>query len=464
MKSLRRFLLFTSLPLIALVGVAAALIGYDGTRHEADEVFDAQMVQYARLLAHTLPRGEIPHEDTDSGLQPPTLADTELDLEYTTGHEYETRLTFQYWTGDQLVARSRFAPRLQGSQIEPGFHSIERDERQWRVFTLELDGGRRVIVTEDEEVRSEIALALAAQALLPLLIGIPILGLLLSLVINLAIRRIDAIAGDVAERSPTDLSPVSTSDAPRELSRLLESINGLLERLRAGIEREKQFSADAAHELRTPITGIRIHLQNALAAAPDDAELRQSLEQAQVGIGRMSHIVEQLLHFNRAVNREEPTGTQIIDLASVIEDVIEAQRPLLERRRQELTTRLQPARVTGNSDLLAIVFGNLLANASQYTPTGGNISVTLTSRGKHVQAMVDDSGPGMTHDQRERAFSRFYRGNESESGDQVGCGLGLAIAQRVCERHGATITLDESQTLGGLRATVLFDRYDPPRS
>ncbi|MDZ7828936.1 MAG: ATP-binding protein [Halofilum sp. (in: g-proteobacteria)] len=413
------------------------------------------MAQYARLLAHTLPGEHDLPPVSESPVAPPVPGGDDLDLPYTTGHEYETRLTFQYWVGDRLITRSRYAPELERAPAEAGFHRVEHDGREWRVFTLALDDGRRVIVAEDEEVRDEIGLALATQALLPLVIGIPVLGLLLVLVINLATRRINAVAADVAERSPSDLAPVPTENAPRELAGLLQSINGLLERLRAGIEREKQFSADAAHELRTPITGTRLHLQNALMKAPDDADLHESLEQAELGIVRMAHIVEQLLRFNRAVNRDEAAEHEDVDLEAVIRDAATMQQPLLDRRGQSLSLQLHPARVAGNAELLGIVFGNLLANAGQYAPDEGRITVDLRRAGDRVVVTIEDSGPGIEAEFRESAFSRFRRGGDNgEPTPEVGCGLGLAIAKRICERHGATIELGDSEALGGLKVEV----------
>lgn len=455
MRSLRRYLLLRSLPMIVCVALAAAAIGYYGSRHEAEEIFDTQMAEYARLLATALPRSAAAARRGGPG--DGSLAGTLSGPETGAIHEYETRLTFQYWIGGQRVARSRFAPTFDGAASEPGFHRLEYDGRTWRVFTLAPADERRIVIAEDEYVRNELALALATEALLPVLISVPILGLLLSLVVNLAIRSIDTIAQDVSTRSPTDLSPVTTRQAPRELGRLLESINGLLERLRAGLEREKQFSADAAHELRTPITGIRIHLQNALLDAPPDTGLRRALEQAEIGVARMSHIVEQLLRFNRAINDEERIGTEPVDLETVLGEVLETHRPVVRQRRQELITHLEPASVQGNHDLLAIVFGNLLTNATQYTPEGGRIAISTRVATDAVVIDIEDSGPGIAEAERGAALSRFHRGSEGPTyGINEGCGLGLAIAERICERHGARLTLDRSETLGGLRVTVRF--------
>lgn len=456
MRSLRRFLLLGSLPVIGVVAIAAALIGYYGSRHEAEEIFDTQMAEYARLLATALPRSAADSASTRSAdgnpRQPAVVPDGALEY----GHEYERRLTFQYWVGDRQVTRSRYAPALGDRVTTQGYHSITLDGQRWRVFALHLDENRRILIAEDDYVRDELGLTLATAALLPLLIAVPVIAGLLSIIINLAIRRINAVAGDVAERSPTDLTPVGSRRVPQELWDLVESVNGLLERLRAGIEREQQFSADAAHELRTPITGIRIHLQNALLATPEDSEVHQSLQQAELGVGRMTHIVEQLLQFNRAVNEEEQVGTELIDLDEVVQDVVATQQPVIEHCGQELRTRLEPARVRGNRELLAIVLGNLLANASQHAPRGAHIMVSTRRDGATIHMDVEDSGPGMPAAKREQAPARFHRGAAS----QTGCGLGLAIALRICERHGAGLSLEESSMLGGLRATVSFPAAD----
>lgn len=441
MTSLRRLLLITALPLVTGVALAAALIGYLGSHHEAEELMDAQMTQYARLLARTLPRGgSRPEGPSEGGYV----------------HDYEARLTFQYWINDQLVTRSRYGPTLTAPPATSGFRNLETTGGDWRVFTLALPTGARVVVAEDEQVRAELALALAGEALVPTLISIPLIGGVLVLVVNVAVRRIDAIAAAVGERSSHDLTPVPTEQAPKELTRLLMAINGLLERLRAGLEREKQFSADAAHELRTPITGIRIHLQNARLSPPDDPDLQESVERAESGLSRMADIVEQLLEFSRAVNTDERTGSVPLDLAEILREAADTQRHLLERQSQHIELSLEPAVVHGNGELLAIVFANLIRNASQYAPQGSTIAVGLHRHGEGAVATVEDAGPGISADRRARALARFHRGGAGADDTASGSGLGLAIAERICDRHGAVIELGDSERMGGLEVRVRF--------
>ncbi len=341
------------------------------------------------------------------------------------------------------------------ASVQPGFQNLNINGADWRVYAMQPEPNIWVIVSESLHIRDELALAIAGAALLPLLIGIPIIGALLWWTVTYALRRIDRVAQAVETRTPRELSPVSTDGTPRELGGLLNAINGLLERLRAGIEREKRFAADAAHELRTPITGAQIHLDNARRAPELSQITRQSLGQAREGLDRMAHIVEQLLQLSRAVSGDERLDQETFDLAALLESVARSHQPMLQARNQTLKTRLQTVMVHGHAPLLEIAFGNLLSNASQYTPQGGNIYLCCQSIDTGALACLEDSGPGMDPSFIAHATERFQRGASSPHSDALeGCGLGLAIAQRICEQHDSTLELSRSTDLGGLRACI----------
>ena len=450
MRSLRRFLLATSLPTITVLALGAAWVGYDGSRHEADEVFDARLSQYAELIAQAHDRERL-HGIVGSRTRVSTTSSS-------TEPDYQALETFQIWEGGEQVLRSGFAPAIHPDQIQAGFQNLTIDAEDWRVYARQPDDKTWVIVSESLRIRDELALAIAGAALLPIMIGVPVLGLLLWWVITLALRRVDRVARAVEIRTPRDLTPVPYANAPRELRGLLYAINGLLDRLRAAIEREKRFSADAAHELRTPITGALIHLDNARLAPEITPQTRESLASARHGLRRMSHVVEQLLRFSRAVNGDERLDYEEFDLSDLLEGVMAEHQSTIEMRDQHLTRHLQPASVYGHAPLLGIAFGNLLSNASQYTPEGGRIRVSCRVDGDQVEAWIEDSGPGMDDDLIAQATERFQRGGRSPHADAPeGCGLGLAIVQRICEQHDATLQLVRSPALGGLMATIRLD-------
>lgn len=449
MRSLRRFMLATSLPTMTILAVVAAWVGYDGSRHEADEVFDARLSQYAELIAQAHDRGRLDGVVGSSEVIPQKSGSDEPD--------YQALETFQIWEAGERVVRSGLAPTIHPAQIQAGFQNLAIDAGNWRVYALQPDSETWIIVSESLRIRDEVALAIAGAALLPVLIGIPLLGVLLWWVITVALRRIDRVARAVETRTPRELTPVSATNAPRELRGLLDSINGLLDRLRAGIAREKRFSADAAHELRTPITGALIHLDNARLAPDLTPQTRESLVKARQGLERMSHVVEQLLRFSRAVNGDEHLACEDFDIGQVLEGVMAEHRTTLQARGQTLTSDLEPALVHGHAPMLGIAFGNLLSNASQYTPKGGEIRVSCHVEGHRVAASVEDSGPGMDDELAARATARFQRGGHTPHDDAPeGCGLGLAIVQRIAEQHATYLELTASDRLGGLMATLRF--------
>ena len=448
MKSLRRFLLTTSLPAVTALALGAAWVGYDGSRHEADEVFDARLMQYAELIASA-------HADQRvSGVVGPS---DHAALTTPNGEEpdYQTMETFQIWREGERVLHSGLAPVIPPTAVQPGFQDLLVGGMEWRVYALKPHPEIWVIVSESLRVRDELALAIAGAALLPVLIGIPVIGLLLWWMVSIALRRIDRVAVAVEARTPRELSPVPTADTPRELRGLLNAINGLLTRLRAGIEREKRFAADAAHELRTPITGAQINLDNARLAPELSDSTRQSLEQAREGLGRMAHIVDQLLRLSRAVSGDERLDRAEFDLRALLDALIRNQAPTLEARQQTLTTDIDSVVVHGHAPLLEIAVGNLLSNASLYTPRGGRIRISCHQTGTTAFIAIEDSGPGMAESFIRNATDRFQRGGESPHDDALeGCGLGLAIVQRIVEQHDATLQLSRSESLGGLCARI----------
>ncbi|WP_313329302.1 sensor histidine kinase, partial [Stutzerimonas balearica] len=241
---------------------------------------------------------------------------------------------------------------------------------------------------------------------------------------------------------------------PRELEPVAASLNRLLQQVHQLLEREKRFIADAAHELRTPLAVLRIHAQNALQAEqPEDRE--QALQQLLAGVDRTTRVVAQLLTLARLEPSAQRLRLEALDLLPLCRETLAELTPLALARGQELTLEADESadyQLTGDAAALSTLLQNLVSNALQYTPAGGQIQVGLQATDDAIMLRVDDSGPGVPVEQRDKLFERFYR-----QGDGQGAGLGLAIVARIVELHGASIQLTESP-LGGLQAGVRLPR------
>lgn len=452
MKSLRRFLLLSLSAGLLAIGALAAVAGYITSRHEVEELLDAQMTQYAHLLQSSLAvqDGNVPTRllaPNDDGIDKETLH---------RWHHYENKLLFQSWHNQALLARSSLAPETPLAAPVPGFHTVHMANHDWRVFVLPGNDGHWLLVADRDDIRSELALQLALEAILPILLCIPLLLALIWVVVGYCTKRLQAMAGQLQAREADDLSPLPAGQLPLELQDLIGAINQLFARLRSIMALEKRFTADAAHELRTPITALKLHVQNALATASEEPT-RQSLQRADASLQRMTHIVQQLLALNRSLAREGEIGKTVVDMAALLTAVTDEHQAQADARQQSLHCQAVPGHVQGNAELLRMLVRNLIDNALRYTPDHGRIQVSLARTDAGIVLQVEDSGPGIPAAERERVLERFYRldGDGHGSGTD-GCGLGLSIVDRICQLHGARLELGSSASLGGLQVRVHF--------
>lgn len=466
MKSLHHRLLLGLGSVLAAVLLLAALAGYQLSREQLDELFDAEMATSVRIL-----RGLLGHAiESQSPELPPIVLETwlaqrnggereglfESEEEATRyGHKYEKKLAFQIWDSDgHLLAHSSNAPAKALAPLEPGYAGQTQGQHGWRVFTLQ-DGKHWYQVAERDDVRGELGRQLGIQALLPLLLGLPILAWLIVLVSRRTLRPLKQVADALAEREANRLEALHFPDLPRELLTIVQAMNSLFERLSGAFEREKRFTAEAAHELRTPLAALSIHAQNA-QRAESESERQESLDKMLQGLRRTTHVVEQLL----ALSRVEPvavSGTWTsVDLSRLCTELVDEFQGQARARQQTLSLNTDKAaalpRVRGNAVLLGLLLRNLLDNALRYTPAGGQIRLALSHNEQTVELQLSDSGPGIPEALRERVFERFFRAADP---NVDGSGLGLSIVRQIAQWHGAELKLD-SPPEGGLRVTLGF--------
>jgi len=423
----RRLLLFLS----AAVCAAAVLQGWSGYKAalaEADQIFDYQMQQVAHSLGGGLGGGVIHAED-------------------------ELELMVQAWSEQGLqVFRSSGRARLPDRAVL-GFTEVRGDDgHTYRVLSA-LTNGQVVQVAQDVEVRRKLASKLALRTVLPIAVMLPLLMIVVGWVVSSSLEPVDRVREQLAARRANDLAPVSATDLPSEIQPMVSEFNALLGRVQQSFEKQQHFVADAAHELRSPLTALKLQVQ-ALQRATDPQLQATAYQRLGAGIDRANRLVEQLLQLAR--QEAAPLERQPLDLAVLLRQVLGEQAAAAQARGIELNLRqADPARITGQADALAVLLRNLIENAIKYTPEGGRVQASLQRASGKTRLTIEDSGPGIAPEERERVFDRFYRSSEAALA-AGGSGLGLAIVKSIAERHGAHLQLAQSVALGGLQVDVTF--------
>ena len=428
MKSIRLFLVAGTVAILILYNFVAALRGYQSSMREADRLFDNQLLDLSQLVAH--------------------LDATRITRDFRLGND----ISFQVWDGERLLTASYHAPAAPIGAFTPGFDFANFDGYRWRTYTrYDRDAGRWIIVAERSDLRFVLAENVVLESVAPVLIGVPVAGMLIWLVVGFGLKPLQVLSTDLGAKQAKDLSPLPARQTPRELDQVVQSVNGFIERLGAALEREQRFSADAAHELRTPISALKIQLHN-LAQEIDTSS--EAFVQLQQGVDRMQHLVEQLLSLYRSTPDQFAANCRRLDLHALTQELIARLYPLAERKAQTLELEGETAFIDGERFALETLIENLVTNASRYTPEGGRILLRLERRPERVCLVVEDDGPGITPADRERVLERFYRA--AGSGDGSGCGLGLTIVQHVAELHRASVSVGESSFGHGAAFTVCF--------
>lgn len=353
--------------------------------------------------------------------------------------------------GNQILFRSPGAPATPISTAISGYSNVVLEGRSWRVYSLASSDTPLVIhMAERLEYRDALLSSTLRAVALPLLFALVLLTVLIGVVTERAFRPVRRIAADLAGRGADDLSPVNTAAMPVETHALGVALNGLLGRQAQVLARERRFTADAAHELRTPLAALRVQAQVA-ARTTTPAETRRALEKLQANIDRISHLMGQLLSLARlepgaSLAAGPPTPARVV-VELVIEDLAQAAR----ERQVEVTVTGSEQLLPGSPEVLYLMIRNLLDNSIHNVSIRGRVALEVQARPDCAVLMVSDDGPGIPTAERTRAFERFYRIPGGASG---GSGLGLSIVGRVVELLGGDIQLSSPPAGTGLVVTV----------
>jgi signal transduction histidine kinase len=430
MNSIRVRVLLTLLGMLAVIALVLGTVTYRNVLSETETLFDYQLRQMALSLRD---QGEIAPEQASS------LSDEQLDF------------VVQIWDAD---GRTIYPPRLRAdlpARALLGFADIVVHGKTWRTFSV-ATGDRVIQVAQPLQIRQKLAADAALGSVVPLFVIAPVMALLLWWLAARSLAPLRRLTDGVTARDEQSLQPLPTSGLPDEVAPLVGALNGLLGRLGASLGAQRAFVADAAHELRSPLTALKLQMQ-LLLRAPDEAARVAAAGALTAGIDRAARLVEQLLALARAEPGAPAVAHVPVDLGEVVRAAVAEMVPFANARgtRIELFAET-PVSVVGDATALTALVRNLTDNALRYAPAGSRVELRVSLDESVPTLHVDDAGPGIAPADRERVFDRFYR---HAAGDESGSGLGLAIVRGIAKQHHASVTLGESK-LGGLSVVVRF--------
>jgi len=422
-RSLQRHLSLVLGSVVLLAGLVAAATSFGLAYFEAKEFQDDMLRQIALLSL-----GESRNSSTSTSQQSALNNDAITDP--------ESLVTIFHLPSDT-------APVWLKRDLSPGLHTLNTDVEQIRVF---VRGGQvRTIVVQPTEARDELAINSALRTLIPLLLLLPLLMWLIVRIVHSQLAPISSLSKSLDEQSAHNLGPLQSDGLPQEIIPFVYAINRLLERVNHLTGQQRRFIADAAHELRSPLTALSIQAQNLTHAESLDA-MRERVAPLQNGIERARQLTEQLLNLARTQAGTE--GDSAVNVSVMARELIAEYLPLAEAKRIDLgLDEIAPLFLRAEPDALRLILKNALENALKYTLEGGEVTLRLLPGDKESLIEVVDNGQGIPISERERIFDSFYR-IPGVSGE--GSGLGLAIAREAANRLGGTVSVHERSEVRGL--------------
>jgi two-component system sensor histidine kinase QseC len=411
------------------------------TEHEISELLDAHLAQTAAVLAAQTGDG---HE-----------------MDFTTApvlHKYQPRVAFQIWHENNLMAQSAQAPLTPLAPLgQPGVSDQTQEGVMWRVFGAPgQEGDVWVVVAELKSARNDILQAGLHAAVGPMLLALPLLALLIGVLVFQSLAPLRVLSQSVSQRHPQALQPLPEEEVVVEVQPLVLALNRLFEKMALQIDSERRFTADAAHELRTPIAAIRLQAQVAQGAT-DQTERLKALSAVVLACDRAAHLVAQLLQLARLDADPVESAATSCDAVYETRNVLAAWGPQVLAKRQTLNLQAPDAVLLGMPPgLVGVLVGNLVDNAHRYSPPGAHIEVQWQAWPSPC-LVVQDSGPGMRSPDMARLGERFFRvlGNGAD-----GSGLGWSIVRRLAQRYPFTVDVGRSAEWGGLKVVLTWPASD----
>ena len=439
MFSIRRFLLVSLTLILFAAAILMTLLVYRFAWHEVEELFDGQLVQHGRMLASWLEQSDAESALTVRALPAP-------------GHRYERYVAVQHVSaqGDLLFSTSLNLDEVLGP-LTPGVSIQTVAQRHWHVFSQPLSDGSWLMVAEEQHVRDELSGEAMLAIVTPFLLIWPLLIIALLWALRRGLRPLSELEHALRDRNERHLAALEYGSDVAELHLFVTELNGLLARIDEVLEREKRFTDDAAHELRTLLSILRLHAENA-RRLDSVAEREHALGQLQAGIDRAARTVTQLLFLARLDAGAAVDGPPVA-VMPVLRQVLADMLALADAAEQELvleSSGVERYHVRLGAELLATLLRNLVDNAIRYSPPGSLIAVKVKADGAMLELRIEDGGSGMPAQMAGREGERFLRGDHAVSGT----GLGLSIVRRIVESCAGQVSFQPRQE--GLAAAVVI--------
>lgn len=443
MGSIRLFLVIVSLAVICLANFLAVLHGYQESLRASAQQLDQTLAERSVMLGKLLKHPEL----LDGDLFPPDQ-------------------WVQVWKNGVITYRSDNAPQTSISGNQHGYHFGSFNGIRWRMLIMENNSvvnsssantTKTLLVAQNYSVYIKPIEDMMIKGLAPIIWILPLLGVLIWIIIYLGLRPLGNLAKRLTHRKVSDFSAINAENFPQELSVLVRSLNDMLARLSAAFERELHFTGDAAHELRTPLSALKIGLQNLRIEASEQNQTwrKETLQNLEASTEKMSQMITQLLDLYRLTPEIFTRSLHCFDIKELIQNEIVDIYPKLADKDQSIALSGDNILIEAEEFAIKTVIRNLIDNASKYCPPTSKIKIRLKVDADMALLTIEDSGPGIAESEYTRVFDRFYRvGGDQHASQQPGSGLGLAIVQHAIKLHNGTIELGKSDILGGLRIRI----------
>jgi two-component system sensor histidine kinase QseC len=444
--SIRRFLLISLLIAITIASSITAIGNYLLDKQIIQPYLDEQLIkifQFSERIHSLIDINELSRKEITAYLE--------------SNHSYvSANFMFQIYNNEgKLILHSGNAPLPIFKNTKNGFSDVQIKDSDWRVYSnTNTKQNIKIVVAEIYDIRNDLADLITRNNAYILLVTYPIFGVLIWIIVGLALRSISRVSTEISNRASTYLEPMDPAQTPIEIKPLVIELNHLFVRLQLAFDRNKRFSADAAHELRTPLAALKTQTQVALKAT-HHTDREQALLKVLQGVDRSSHVVAQLLTLSRLNQEETLNDIHPIDLHKITTEILTYLVPFALEKGIEIELAPSPTRsiIMGNDTAIGILVRNVVDNAIRYTPPKGSIKVEILSKKNGITLRVTDTGPGIPPELRERVFERFYRVLGTTA---PGSGLGLAIVNQIAELHHAHIILSTPPNGKGLQFDVIF--------
>ncbi len=476
--SIRRYLVLTLVAVLTLITFIAAIQGYKASMARAEKLFEQQLVDFAQIIKGL-------HQSFDNKEQRLVAI------------KQKTSFAFQVWQGDNLViqsANSPVKPIMSLNKSPTHFGEVNFAGQRWRAIYLasspthstgnftsngpdnpfEANDNKLVIIVA-QPLKKQFLLAqeVILAAVTPMIIAIVLLSFLIYGIITQGLKPLHQLTSALANKRSNDFTPLALHVDNSELSRVVTTLNQLLARLNLAFERERHFAADAAHELKTPLSVLKINVHNLSQELNEQGQQYRTnlIKPLTVSVDRMGHVIDQILQLNRTNPEQLNQSQQQVKLKPLLQAVIGDLYQAIANKQQTIALTSDEIILNGDELSLQLLLTNLISNANKYTPQHGEIKVSTKSversnkqieqlqKTAQIAIIVEDSGKGIPAEEYSRVFDRFYRvGGDQHDSSVLGCGLGLTIVKHIVDMHRGNIKLSQSKLLGGLRVEVLFDQ------